>query len=48
MVPVLIEKYEPQIVFAQLGVDSFFSDPLAHLNYTNRGFCEAVKKIKDS
>jgi acetoin utilization protein AcuC len=28
-------------------VDSFYSDPLTHLNYTNNGYCEIVKKIKE-
>jgi acetoin utilization protein AcuC len=47
VVPPLIEKFRPDIVVTQLGVDSFRSDPLAHLNYTNNGFCEVVKKIKE-
>jgi acetoin utilization protein AcuC len=46
-VPPLIDKFSPDIVVTQLGVDSFHADPLAHLNYTNRGFCEAVKKLKE-
>ncbi len=46
-VPSLIEKFGPDIVVTQLGIDSFRSDPLAHLNYTNRGFCEVVGKIKE-
>ncbi len=46
-VPALIERFKPDIVFTQLGVDSFRSDPLAHLNYTVNGFCEAVKEIKE-
>lgn len=46
-VPPLIEKFRPDIVVTQLGVDSFHSDPLAHLNYSSRGFCEVVKKIKE-
>jgi acetoin utilization protein AcuC len=46
-VPPLIEKFRPDIVVTQLGVDSFHSDPLAHLNYSIRGFCEVVKKIKE-
>lgn len=47
IVPPLIEKFKPDIVVTQLGVDSFHSDPLAHLNYTNNGFCEVVRKIKE-
>ncbi len=27
-------------------MDAFRGDPLAHLNYTTNGFCEAVRKIK--
>ncbi len=46
VVPPLIERFRPDIVVAQLGVDSFAGDPLTHLNYTNNGFCEAVKRIK--
>jgi len=47
IVPPLINKFRPDVVVAQLGVDSFSSDPLAHLNYTNNGFCTVVRKIKE-
>lgn len=47
IVPPLIQKSQPDVVVTQLGVDSFHSDPLAHLNYTNNGFCEVVRKIKE-
>lgn len=43
----LIKKFRPDIVVTQLGVDHFYSDPLTHLNYTNNGFCEVIKKIKE-
>ncbi|MFZ6017125.1 MAG: acetoin utilization protein AcuC [Nitrospirota bacterium] len=43
----LIKRFKPDIVVAQLGVDHFYSDPLTHLNYTNNGFCEVIKKIKE-
>jgi acetoin utilization protein AcuC len=46
VVPEAIDKFRPDVVVSQLGVDSFRSDPLAHLNYTTNGFCEAVRKIK--
>ncbi len=46
IVPPIIEKYQPDIVVSQLGVDSFYNDLLSHLNYTIKGFCETVKKIK--
>jgi acetoin utilization protein AcuC len=45
--PPLIELFRPDVVVSQLGVDSFQSDPLAHLNYTTNGFSEAVKRIRD-
>jgi acetoin utilization protein AcuC len=47
IVPPLVDKFKPDITFSQLGVDGFFSDPLTHLNYTNNGYCEIVKKIKE-
>src|SRR5512139_4102263 len=47
VVPSLIGRFRPDIVVGQLGVDSFRSDPLTHLNYTTNGFCEVVRKIKE-
>ena len=47
IVPMLVERFRPDIVVGQLGVDSFLTDPLAHLNYTTNGFCEVVRKMKD-
>jgi acetoin utilization protein AcuC len=47
VVPPLIGKFKPDIIVSQLGVDSFLTDPLAHLNYTTNGFCEVLKKMKD-
>jgi acetoin utilization protein AcuC len=47
VVPLLIERFRPDIVVSQLGVDSFRTDPLAHLNYTTNGFFEVVGKIKE-
>lgn len=45
-VPVLLEKFRPDIVVSQLGVDTFRTDPLAHLNITTNGFCEVVGMLK--
>jgi acetoin utilization protein AcuC len=47
IVPPLIEHFRPDIVVSQLGVDSFSSDPLTHLQYTNNGFSTVVRKIRD-
>ncbi len=47
VVPSLIDRFKPDIIVGQLGVDSFRSDPLTHLNYTTNGFCEVVRKMKE-
>ncbi|MGO9614564.1 MAG: acetoin utilization protein AcuC [Dissulfurispiraceae bacterium] len=47
IVPPLIGKFRPDIIVSQLGVDSFRSDPLAHLNYTTEGFCHVIRRIKE-
>jgi len=47
VVPSLIKRFSPDIIVGQLGVDSFLTDPLTHLNYTTNGFCEVVGKMKD-
>jgi acetoin utilization protein AcuC len=46
VVPPLVERFRPDIVVSQLGVDTFVSDPLAHLNVTTNGFCTMVAMIK--
>ena len=47
VVPPLIDKYKPDIVVSQLGVDTFRTDPLAHLNCTTNGFCAVLGKIRE-
>jgi acetoin utilization protein AcuC len=46
VVPAYISKFEPDIIVTQLGVDTLYDDPLAHLNLSIYGFADAVKKIK--
>jgi acetoin utilization protein AcuC len=46
VVPRLVESFKPDIVVSQLGVDTFRSDPLTHLNMTTGGFCRIVGMIK--
>ncbi|HTP05078.1 MAG TPA: acetoin utilization protein AcuC [Nitrospirota bacterium] len=46
IVPQLIAAFKPDVVVSQLGVDTFWSDPLAHLNITTNGFCHVVRLIK--
>ena len=47
VVPPLIAAYDPQVIVAQLGADSHFQDPLAHLNVTSAGFIDVVGSIVD-
>ncbi|MGE5172451.1 MAG: acetoin utilization protein AcuC [Betaproteobacteria bacterium] len=46
IVSLLVEAFKPDIVVSQLGVDTFRTDPLAHLNVTMNGFCRVVRMIK--
>ena len=46
LVPDLIERFAPDFIVTQLGVDSFHTDPLANLDLTTNGFIEIVKTIK--
>lgn len=45
VVPPLVEKFKPDIVFAQIGADTHKDDPLGHLNLTSRGYKRAVAII---
>jgi acetoin utilization protein AcuC len=45
-VPQRIERFRPDVIVSQLGVDTFRGDPLAHLNVTIEGFCSMVGMIK--
>ena len=42
LVPPLLEKYGPDVVVTQLGVDTFLNDPLAALELTTNGFCRVI------
>jgi acetoin utilization protein AcuC len=44
IVPV-VRAFRPDVVVAQLGVDTFHTDPLAQLDCTTNGFCEMVGEI---
>ncbi|MDQ1280094.1 MAG: Acetoin utilization protein AcuC [Thermoproteota archaeon] len=44
VVPPLIEKYEPEIIINQFGVDGHYQDPLVGLALTTQGY-ERISKI---
>jgi len=43
VVPLFIEKFKPDILVTQLGVDTFRTDPITHLNLTMNGFEQMIK-----
>ena len=46
IVPPLVRRFQPDIVVSQLGVDTHYRDPLAHLCLTTSGYVAAVTTIK--
>jgi acetoin utilization protein AcuC len=44
-VPPLLGAFKPDAIVTQLGVDSYYSDPLTHLRLTTNGFCAAVEEF---
>jgi acetoin utilization protein AcuC len=45
IVPRLFEWFQPNVVVAQLGVDTHYSDPLTSLNLTLNGYTRMVSRI---
>jgi len=45
VVPPLLRAFKPDVVVAQLGIDSHLTDPLTHLAFSVQGFARAVKRI---
>jgi len=47
IVPPLVRAFAPDVLVTQLGIDSYHSDPLTHLQVTTRGYEAAVKTLAD-
>jgi acetoin utilization protein AcuC len=47
VVPELIHAFQPDVVVTQLGVDTFYDDPLTNLHLSIRGYEKVLKRIKD-
>jgi acetoin utilization protein AcuC len=47
IVPPLIHTFQPDIVVTQLGVDSFYDDPLTNLHLTIHGYEKIIRRIKE-
>ncbi|MBW1982202.1 MAG: acetoin utilization protein AcuC [Deltaproteobacteria bacterium] len=45
LVPPLMDRFQPDVIVSQLGVDSLREDPLASLELTTNGFAEAVAML---
>jgi acetoin utilization protein AcuC len=43
----LIRGFKPEVMVTQLGVDTFYTDPLAHLCLTTNGYTRVIEKLKD-
>jgi len=45
IVPSLLQAFAPDVLVSQLGIDSYHSDPLTHLQLTTRGYEEAIRQF---
>ncbi|PKB79873.1 MAG: hypothetical protein BZY88_11110 [SAR202 cluster bacterium Io17-Chloro-G9] len=45
VVPPLLRAFAPDVLVSQLGIDTYHSDPLTHLQITTRGYVEAVREM---
>ncbi|MDA1127728.1 MAG: acetoin utilization protein AcuC [Chloroflexi bacterium] len=43
--PPLIRAFAPDVLVTQLGIDSYHSDPLTHLQMTTEGYIEVVREL---
>ena len=47
VVPPLVERFKPDLLVTQLGIDTHFRDPITHLAQTVQGFSEVVRVFAD-
>ena len=45
IVPPLIRTFAPDVLVTQMGIDSYHTDPLTHLQLTTEGFVEVVREF---
>ena len=45
VVPPLIRAFAPDVLVTQLGIDSYHSDPITHLQLTSRGYVELIREF---
>lgn len=42
----IVDKVRPDILVSQVGIDTYYSDPLTHLNITTSGYAELLNYFK--
>ncbi len=47
VVPELVQAFKPDVVVTQLGVDTFYNDPLTNLRLSLSGYERVLRRIKD-
>jgi len=47
VVPELVQAFKPDVVVTQLGVDTFYNDPLTNLHLSISGYERVLRKMKD-
>ena len=45
VIPPLVRAFAPDVLVTQLGIDSYHSDPLTHLQVTTVGYIEVVREL---
>ncbi|MFQ5933709.1 MAG: acetoin utilization protein AcuC [Dehalococcoidia bacterium] len=45
IVPPLVSRFRPDVLVTQLGIDTHFSDPLAHVHLTSQGYIQAIREL---
>jgi acetoin utilization protein AcuC len=45
IVPPLLKAFVPDVLVTQLGIDSYHSDPLTHLQITTRGYVALIREL---
>ena len=45
IVPPLLNAFAPDVLVTQLGIDSYHSDPLTHLQITTRGYVALIREL---
>ena len=46
VVPSLVQRFQPDVLVSQLGIDTYHADPITHMALTTRGYIRAVQLLK--